>query len=253
MRLPIKALSKLWKLEKYLTKYHIITTYTNGGDILIKSTKTPMFVEMDLPFTINIRTVSFESREPDDKESIRYTLEYQMAENNNLAEEQKSEFYNTVSAIKSRLSDDVKRTLEVMTAPPEDYVAKYGDSIKQCSVAKYLNKTPKEIVSDFEVIRLHFVNAGIGPDMSIETNHRHNTNNAGTYTLKNISIDDKTVKGELYRDQSGVGYVYQNGDKYKIVFINKDEADILDRHIAEQHHVPSWLKEAKLKGEQITA
>jgi hypothetical protein len=161
LRLPASMLPNLWKIDHTLRRHRVKLSYNgeNCSNIRIATDK-PELIAIQIPKTINIKMVSFESHDTEDGESLRYTFEYQLAQNSLVAD--KVEFADVVQFIRGRLPEDAQTALDIIVSPPDAYIQQHGDDTRQCTIAKFLNKTPKEMANIFSLIRMHCLSAGVG-------------------------------------------------------------------------------------------
>ena len=162
LRLSLNELQSLWRIEKVLRNNGVKVVYDDKhyNVVHIKADKAEV-VEMQIPAAINIKLVSFESKKANEEDDrLRYTLEYKMASESSAADQRRIEFNDFVEHLKGTLPSDAKEVLKIIVKPPQVYVRKHGDDVRQKTVANFLRKTPKEMARIFDLIRLQCLGAG---------------------------------------------------------------------------------------------
>jgi len=162
LRLSLNELQSLWRIEKVLRNNGVKVVYDDKhyNVVHIKADKAEV-VEMQIPAAINIKLVSFESKKANEEDDrLRYTLEYKMASETSAADQRRVEFNDFVEHLKGTLPSDAKEVLKIIVKPPQVYVRKHGDDVRQKTVANFLRKTPKEMARIFDLIRLQCLGAG---------------------------------------------------------------------------------------------
>ena len=162
LRLSLNELQSLWRIEKVLRNNGVKVVYDDKhyNVVHIKADKAEV-VEMQIPAAINIKLVSFESKKANEEDDrLRYTLEYKMASETSAADQRRVEFNDFVEHLKGTLPSDAKEVLNIIVKPPQVYIRKHGDDVRQKTVANFLRKTPKEMARIFDLIRLQCLGAG---------------------------------------------------------------------------------------------
>ena len=162
LRLSLNELQSLWRIEKVLRNNGVKVVYDDKhyNVVHIKADKAEV-VEMQIPAAINIKIVSFESKKANEEDDrLRYTLEYKMASESSAADQRRIEFNDFVEHLKGTLPSDAKEVLNIIVKPPQVYIRKHGDDVRQKTVANFLRKTPKEMARIFDLIRLQCLGAG---------------------------------------------------------------------------------------------
>ena len=162
LRLSLNELQSLWRIEKVLRNNGVKVVYDDKhyNVVHIKADKAEV-VEMQIPAAINIKIVSFESKKANEEDDRRrYTLEYKMASESSAADQRRIEFNDFVEHLKGTLPSDAKEVLNIIVKPPQVYIRKHGDDVRQKTVANFLRKTPKEMARIFDLIRLQCLGAG---------------------------------------------------------------------------------------------
>ena len=119
---------------------------------------------------IRIKFLHFESKQDDeDGDGFRYQLEYDVSEakgmSKNSSQESNSMDQDIITVLRSRLPEEAIDILNTIVDTPLEYIEKFGNGpIRKTHLAKYLDKSPRDVGKILDVIKAHAMLLGVGLD-----------------------------------------------------------------------------------------
>ena len=162
---PIELVYEIKELSiKYLKHSIRISQVANGIEVK-RSRKKPEKLTLSFKVEELVRMTSFDA-EPKDggddghRDRLETTAMRRRPTGENVMEETES-----INTLRDRVPDDARPVLQIYVedSRPDDYIEQYGNSRPRIShVAKYLNKSPREVKRLLSIIQCHCLALGIG-------------------------------------------------------------------------------------------
>lgn len=117
-------------------------------------------IECKLIKSIRVKESSL-NHDSDDDNGLQFALEYQLldgkpTENSIIADT------DEIKVLKDKIPDNIKPILELIINTPTEFIEVYGDRIPaKNQIAKFLNKSAKEVDEAFKILRLHTIAIGM--------------------------------------------------------------------------------------------
>lgn len=117
-------------------------------------------VESKLIKSIRVKEASL-NQSNDDDNSLQFALEYQMldgkpTENSILIDT------DEIKVLKDKIPENIKPILELIINTPTEFIELYGDRIPaKNQIAKFLNRSSKEVDEAFKILRMHTIAIGM--------------------------------------------------------------------------------------------
>ena len=158
----------LWHLALSIDIHDLAAEYKQFGldieitrtSILIKRPAEELTLESKLIKSIRVKESSL-NQDRDEDGGMQFALEYQLLENRPV-EADKTADTDEIKVLKGNIPDGIKPILELIINTPTEFIEIYGDRIPaKNQIAKFLNKSAKEVDEAFKVLRMHSIAIGM--------------------------------------------------------------------------------------------
>ena len=167
---PAELVFELGKLTEQYLSYDVEIIQEQDRIVVNPLDSVLPGVEVQDSRELLIKFLHFESKQDnEDGDGFRYQLEYEVSEikgmSKNSYQESDSMDHDIIAVLRSRLPDEAVSVLDVIVDTPLDYIEKFGNGpIRKTHLARYLDKTPRDIGRTLQIIKVHAMALGVGLD-----------------------------------------------------------------------------------------
>lgn len=161
--LPLKTIKHIVELKNDFEQHGVQISLDWHGINIVSLLEIPKDISCKIADKTYTKFVSLDSNKNDDNESgsFRDACEYKTITRNTV----QPDYGETIDIIKSRLSNDARKLLDLILDVPPDYIERFGTTkLHKSHLAEYLGKDPKEITDLKENIKRHCLAMNIGVD-----------------------------------------------------------------------------------------
>lgn len=164
--LPLRVIEQIAIIKHNLEQYGVQIN-TNWQSINIISTlEIPQIINYQIVNKIYARFTSLDGNNDDDTDTNhRHHYEYKVVSRINVDEQVANEYGEVIAILRSRLSDDAKKLLDIIIDTPQVYIDRFKtNKLHKAHLAEYFDRDPREIEDMKDMIRLHCLSLNIGID-----------------------------------------------------------------------------------------
>lgn len=158
----------LWPLSLSIDIVDLAKEYNQFG-LDIEITKTSINIKRKTGDELTLATKLIKSvrvkeaslNQTEENEGLQFALEYQFLEKEKTETDTLADT-DEMKILKGRIPSNIKPILDLIINTPPEFIEQYGDRIPaKNQIAKFLNKSSKEVDEAFKVLRMHSITIGM--------------------------------------------------------------------------------------------